>query len=158
MALAVPKEATFKELFTVADAGSNSQSCTATLSIALSHSVTHRTCPEATANCDFCSVLTYPDTAVCLLIDILFKTKVWNTHFFSFSKPARFSEQHLDNTLWGMAHRSWNVWRPCSKLQAFHQPANANLKSGHFSLRVTMPRVTAHFQNKPFSWDEKIAL
>lgn len=56
-----------------------------------------------------CSVLTYPDTAVCLLIDILFQIKVWNTHFFSFPKPARLfraaSWQHFVRDGWRVLER-----------------------------------------------------
>lgn len=46
-----------------------------------------------------CSALTYPDSAVCLLIDTLFKTKVWNTHFFSFPKACQAFHSSILTTL-----------------------------------------------------------
>lgn len=46
-----------------------------------------------------CSALTYPDTAVCLLIDILFITKAWNRHFFSFPKARQALHSSILTTL-----------------------------------------------------------
>lgn len=94
-----------------------------------------------------CSVLTYPDTAVCLLTDTLFKTKVWNTHFFSFPKASQAFHSSILTTLcegWLTGPGTCGGRVPNSR--RFTNLQVQNWSQGFLS-QCNMLRITAHLEN-----------